>query len=75
MTLADHPMPDLITELDLPVKNPDLVATFARGELDARRRREETTKWTIDRIGGWIVARELVDQPCYDANQSNDQGL
>ena len=55
-TLAKHPLPGLIEELGLSVTNPDLVATLALGEIDRRRRREETTKWTWDRIGRWAVA-------------------
>ena len=63
LTLADHPLPDLINELALPVKNPALIATWARGEIDARRRHETTMKWTWERlerllitVGGWAVA-------------------
>ena len=55
-TLADHHRPDLIEELGLPVRNPAMVATWARGEIDRRRRQEETTKWTLGQIGGWVVA-------------------
>ncbi len=62
-TLANHSVPGLIDELALPVRNPDLVATWARGEIDARRRRETTIKWTWERlerllitVGGWVVA-------------------
>ena len=55
-TLADLHRSDLIEELALPVSNPDMVATWARGEIDRRRRQEETTKWTWGQIGGWVVA-------------------
>ena len=58
-TLANHPHPDLIDELALPEKKPDLVATWARGELDARRRREATIKWTWERLERLLIGDVL----------------